>query len=553
MRYLYGLLALLFIGMMAFSANHVDVDTWFLLNSGRFVATEGFPHVEPFTVHEGFHFVMQQWLYALGLWKLYSLTGLIGLFVFPWVAGAAILFCYARLMLRVTEGNVEVSCLLTGVVLFFACPYFFCQRPQMASTLIFLVEIGLLERYASAARMPRFLPAIFFVLSVLLVNLHAAMWPMLLVFLLPYAAESLLGGRLPFSRQTFHWCGREFLLLALIILAGGFLDPYGTEAMTYSLHGYGYAEINQLVLEMHPLSFERPMYGVPLLLVIIGLSLYARRALPLRYQLLALGTGFLALQALRSLLLFLLFGTLGIGYLFRKWHERKQAASFPRLRNLSILIFLLILCRHGWALFFASVSPLRRELFVLSFLLLLGVVLAAARTLYHRRHEACLDAYGRRLLTALLAFFLVPFTVLSMEAPYIIPAPVERAAAMLAAQALPEDSRVYAEYNAGGYLGFRGYRYYIDSRAEVYLPALNHRENILREYADIKMGRIAPQVLQEKYAFTHYLVEEEDDLYEALADNPDYVLLYDSKEDNTILAAAQQSEAAVRLYVYRHK
>ena len=35
-------------------------DGWFLLNSGRYVENYGIPHTEPFTIHEGFHFVMQQ-------------------------------------------------------------------------------------------------------------------------------------------------------------------------------------------------------------------------------------------------------------------------------------------------------------------------------------------------------------------------------------------------------------------------------------------------------------------------------------------------------------
>ena len=43
---------------------NLDNDIWFLLTHGRYVMEHGFPMIEPFTIHEGFKFVMQQWLSA---------------------------------------------------------------------------------------------------------------------------------------------------------------------------------------------------------------------------------------------------------------------------------------------------------------------------------------------------------------------------------------------------------------------------------------------------------------------------------------------------------
>ena len=38
-----------------------DNDIWFLLNNGRYVINSGIPVVDPFTIHEGLKYVMQQW------------------------------------------------------------------------------------------------------------------------------------------------------------------------------------------------------------------------------------------------------------------------------------------------------------------------------------------------------------------------------------------------------------------------------------------------------------------------------------------------------------
>ena len=74
---------------------------------------------------------------------------------------------------RIGTSRILLATLCCAVVMFFACWLYITQRPQVVSALIFLIEIYLLER--QRARMARTLPLVFFVLSALLINLHAAM------------------------------------------------------------------------------------------------------------------------------------------------------------------------------------------------------------------------------------------------------------------------------------------------------------------------------------------------------------------------------------------
>ena len=261
--------AVLVIFTLLFFASHFDNDGWFLLNSGRYVEQFGIPHVEPFTIHKNFHFVMHQWLFDLGLWKLYKLGGLKAMLAYNWVISAVFLFVYSRLIkLKIGQLSGAVRLFLLLWFLLMSMRYLF-QRPQTMSGLIFLLEIYLLEKYASQSQMPRVLIPVFFLLSVLLINLHGAMWPMFTVFLLPYACEGLLGPRFPFGRWELTWSARDFLFLFMAVMAGGFCNPYGTEAMTYAFKSYGYPEINSLVTEMHPLTlnFTYPYMTATLILL----------------------------------------------------------------------------------------------------------------------------------------------------------------------------------------------------------------------------------------------------------------------------------------------
>lgn len=552
MKHAQVILILAFIVIMAFEEKLVDNDVWFLLNDGRYVASFGIPHFEPFTLHEGFHFLMQQWLFALGLWQLYCMGGVYGLVFFSWAAGAALLLLYYRLQMRVTGGNESVSSLLTAVVMFFACWLYITQRPQVASALIFLIEIYLLER--QRARMARTLPAAFFVLSALLINLHAAMWPLLFVFLLPYLLESLVGGRFRWCRQEFRWPLRQWLLLIAVSLLAGLCNPYGTEAMIYTAHSYGSAEINAIVGEMLPLSLKYVATGLPLLLILISAGFYTRKALPLRYQLLALGTGVMALQANRSFFLFLLFGTLGIGYLFRDWQEQQRSSTWPQVRRWGLLLFCLA-TGMDLMIFFKmreTASVVRQEVFfLLAVVSLLFVLLCAVQLFRRRAQAAALASSNLRLTTAILAFFLLPLFALKWQPPQMVSPALARSADILLAEEQPSALRLYTGYDEGNYMEFRGIPSYLDTRAEVFLPALNWQEDVLKEYLDLIYGRLDYREFQQRNHFTHLLTTEDDLLYTYLAADPDYVLLYDSAEDDSLSEVQQQEKKRIRLYAYR--
>ena len=40
----------------------LDNDFWFLTNTGKYIINNGFPTIEPFTIHKNFDFIVQQWL-----------------------------------------------------------------------------------------------------------------------------------------------------------------------------------------------------------------------------------------------------------------------------------------------------------------------------------------------------------------------------------------------------------------------------------------------------------------------------------------------------------
>ena len=95
-----------------------------------------------------------------------------------------------------------------------------------------------------------------------------------------------------------------------------------------------------------------------------------------------------------------------------------------------------------------------------------------------------------------------------------------------------KEMRVYTGYNDGGYMEFRGYRPYLDPRAEVFLESNNGKEDVLLEWMNVKDGEEKRKEFLEKYNFDYIVVRGEGDpLYRDKIDG--YEVLYRSEDDLT--------------------
>ena len=312
--------ALMFVGVF-FVWHDFNGDLWFMLNGGRYVLENGIPHVEPFTIHENLDFVMQQWLTNVLFWEIYKNFGASGLFVLESLLSAAIIALYYRLCKK-AAGDCAAAFAAAGVVGVLLAFTAFTVRPQMFSYTVLLL---LVTNIITGGR--RWVP---FVLSAMLINLHAAMWPVMFAFLLPFAVGVLpwRGGEKYFLLPERDMA-RRAIFAAVTVLAGGFVNPYGTDAMVYGFLSYADPVVHHLVSEMLPWTKDSNCGMIFFLLAAAVFFVLGRKRLPLSYFLFAVGTGYMTLSSERNFPLFLLFGTLPIVYAARnlKIADEKRATK----------------------------------------------------------------------------------------------------------------------------------------------------------------------------------------------------------------------------------
>ena len=68
--------------------------------------------------------------------------------------------------------------------------------------------------------------------------------------------------------------------------------------------------------------------------------------------------------------------------------------------------------------------------------------------------------------------------------------------------------KLFTDYNDGGYMEYRGYKCYIDPRAEVFLKNNNRKEDIFDEYYKLENNEIDINEFLNKYQFDYLLVND---------------------------------------------
>ena len=497
-----------------------EADTRFIMNLGRYVLEHGFPHVDPFTIHEGLTLVVQQWLSGVFFWEVYKHFSLDGLLAIDCVFGSAAVLIYWRLCLLVSDGNKILSAVMAFVVGVLIASNI-VPRPLTLSISLFVGEVFLLEKFTRTGNAKFLLPLL--PLSTLLVNLQAAMWMMSLVLCLPFL----------FVRSARH---AKFLLAAMAgIFLSALINPYGLDAMTYVLRSYGVDLISSNVSEMFTPSahvWEGKIFYLTEALIIFAL---ARCKPPWRYVLLSGGIIFLAVMHWRNQLPFYLLATVPLAYAWKDFSLGKISARTDGKFRALLTALLLLLLIVGTGAIALTLQDGFNELN------LPIKILFSATTLFMLYNLLVVKVEGRILHPTLL-----PRKILSLFIGVLIvgeiflltfdenrrppPDTCTRALEFLLRTERPENISLYVGQGFGGLAGSFGIRYYIDSRSEVFIDANNGRKNIFAEYVDFTSGKLNYKDFFSRYKFTHIiLMSDTPFLFDELSADKNFRVVYESE------------------------
>ena len=444
-----------------------ECDIWFLFSHGRYVLNHGFPHVDFLSMHSNLHFVMQQWLSSVIFYLTYKALGTIGIYILVWVSNILIVFLLYKLCMKISN-NLFVSCVITAIIDSLLCLASVVARPLTFSSIIFILILYIMESYRKKES-----KVIYWLIpiSLLEINLHASLWPVLFVLLAPYVVHYFILYSKDKNKTIFKLLG---IILAMILV--GFINPYGIENMTYSLRSYGVRDINSVIWEMKGLSLSGEyayanFFGYIAFFIMIGVTyifIKTKKKVEIYKLLLFYGTFYMALLNIRNNSIFYIVSlTSCIEYINFKV---KYVKDF-NLRYKIIYALMIALT--------ASVIVINKDKYVLS------------------------DEYlGQR-------------KVLEYMEKHV-----------------SKDEPIYTMSSNGGFYSYYGYKTYMDTRAEVFLKVNNRKEDLFHEFYLYLNDKLDYNEFLRKYNFKYLVIDEEEPMHRFLesVENTDYNLLYVDKK-----------------------
>lgn len=251
-----------FVALVAILHNF-DNDYWFILTIGRHIIENGeIPVHNIWTWHEGFDIVIQQWLVAIIDYIFYSKLGKnIGLIILKTILIAlANIMIYKYSSLYTENKKAKLVTLLVCNILL---AMYYSVRPQAFTMTILIFEIYTLENYVRNNVSNKKFILIMCILSVLEINMHAAMWPFLMILLVPYIFPRLYILKNDISTDKVKYISISFILILLL----GFINPNGLNGMIYVFESFKKAD-NLIMSEMHP-PYIKSVYAIYVLMVIV--------------------------------------------------------------------------------------------------------------------------------------------------------------------------------------------------------------------------------------------------------------------------------------------
>ncbi|WP_443795472.1 hypothetical protein [Dialister hominis] len=180
--------------------------------------------------------------------------------------------------------------------------------------------------------------------------------------------------------------------------------------------------------------------------------------------------------------------------------------------------------------------------------------LACAFILWKQRSDAMsLYTNSRSLFASFVILLLFPIFFIYFNTAMVDPA-LKKSVDIIEEDSAGKPIQLWTGYNDGPYAEFRGIPCYMDTRAEVFIPKLNHQKNVFHEYVSLLYGRLDYRDFLASYHFTHLLTSDIDPLYTYLLKDPNYTLLYDSDTDETLEKQnGENVEKHYRIYKYNQR
>lgn len=506
---IFFIVAIILIAMFSLALTPVTLqnDTYYTIEIGKQIMETGIDMQDHFSWHQDLAYTYPHWLYDLITYQIYSSFGMTGIFVTTCILSMILGVSLFLINNKITKNQV-VSFLISVGVMYLIKDYI-AARAQLVTFILFIWMIYCIEMFLKGKK-KRYAIGIVGI-SILIANLHVAVWPFLFVLFLPYIAEYIIASLAdviiyrknekrilelkikhlktknikheklealeekliklnehidrvkikrakelenPYKIKLVKNKNIKWLILIMIIcLFTGLITPLGDTPYTYlakTMQGNTTQNINEHL----PMTIIEQPEVLSTIIIFLAILIFTKTKIRLNDLFMIGGLCFLMLMSRRQLSMFALVGSIILNRLICDMIKiyNKEPKNNDKKKSINKLAFL-------------------------------GMIIIMSIMSYHFAEEKSGDHY-------------IDETTYPVQACDYILNNIDLGTA-----------KFYNEYNYGSYMIYRGIPVFIDSRADLYAPEFSGKEeDIFMDFINVSSIGDFYEDIFEKYGITHAIM-----------------------------------------------
>lgn len=448
-------------------------DTFYTIKVGESIIENGVDMKEHFAWTEGLEYTYPHWLYDVFIYLIYNFFGLNGIYISTIILSFILISTMYFTCNKITKDR-GISYILS-VILSLTMSSFIAARAQLVTYILFLIILYSIEMFRDTKNKRYSLYII--LCSLLIANLHCAVWPFIFVLFLPYLVSDIIF--FVNSKYFDNWVsldrvdienGSNFkstLIVMIISIFTGFLTPNRFVPFTYLIKTKMGVSMSHISEHLPITINERPQLFVILSILIIFM-LKKNMKIKLKDLFLLGGLALLAFMSRRSYALFAVLAIFSIARLLVMYIGKSSPLTVEKvlLNNIIFVIFICLFLSTS----FAILSSNNKKDFINS-----------------KKYPVELSDYIINNLDL-------------------------------------DNIKLFNEYNFGSYLLYKNIPVFIDSRADLYLEEFNPSCTIFRDAVGLYKSY---NVIFDKYDISHVVIYNTNKLKVVLDLDDGYKELYE--------------------------
>ena len=506
------LILLIAIFCISISPKTLQNDTFYTISIGKHIIEEKqIDMKDPFSWHENLPYTYPHWLYDVIIYLIYNAGGMEGIYISTCIFCAILGIVLYKTNSKIS-GNKYISFII-AILSIYILRGFIAARAQLVTFTLFVLTLYFIEQFLKTKKKRYAIGLI--AISILIANLHTAVWPFYFVIYLPYIAEYIIEliaefilegkSEIFFLKLQIKRTKNEekknnyenklkqkvekaekikqkrknkeiyklklerndnvkWLILIMTICAfTGLLTPLGpTTPYTYlikTMQGNTTNNINEHL----PMTLVQHEEILCVIVVYLAILIFTKCKIYLRDLLMLGGLAYLMLRTRRQQTMFILLGSFiankMICELIQEYFKDEIKKVSDKTKAIATLVTIFVFCG--------------------------SVIIYAFNEIDKKEHEEYVDQS---------AYPVDASTFILTDLDY-------------------KNIRIYNEYNYGSYMLYRGIPVFIDSRCDLYAPEYNTPTGNVEDGQDIFMDFLKSSNIDvfyedifKKYNITHCIL-----------------------------------------------